>query len=334
MILDSDFTNINDDGQVLAMAAQLHAAKKVNLLGLTIVSGNYWLIQEVANGLKAVERLGIEYKTGVYAGANDPLVHTYETYLYEQQQFGSAQHWVGAYTTPRITAQNVTAPPDGFATHTKPRRQNAVDFIIKSVHKYPGEVSIVAIGPLTNIALALRVDPTIEPLIKEIIIMGGQIAVPGNSYRGAGEFNWWFDAESVQAVLRANISKVIVPLDVTNTVPLIKSVYYQIANHTPSTIITQLYGADNFNRNEGSMFDQIAMAIFYNSSLITNSTTLYVDINACGDDENYGKSVYYTESNVPNSVLKTYQQSKVVFGIDNDAFYALYVDLLTRKVPA
>lgn len=75
------------------------------------------------------------------------------------------------------------------------------------------------------------------------------------------------------------------------------------------------------------------MAVFYNSTLVTNSTILYVDINACLDDQNYSKSIFYMDSNVPNSVLNTYKKSEVVFGIDNDAFYALYVDLMTRNVP-
>jgi inosine-uridine nucleoside N-ribohydrolase len=70
----------------------------------------------------------------------------------------------------------------------------------------------------------MREDPTIIPLIKQIVIMGGQIFAPGNAYNGAGEFNWWMDPEAAQVVLRANVPRLIVPLDVTNTVTLPQSV--------------------------------------------------------------------------------------------------------------
>ena len=75
MITDPDFSTIGDDGQVDIMAEQLNKKGTLDLLGVTVVTGNNWLRQEVADALKAVERLGIEDKVGVYAGANLPLVH-------------------------------------------------------------------------------------------------------------------------------------------------------------------------------------------------------------------------------------------------------------------
>jgi purine nucleosidase len=84
VILDTDFTTIGDDGKVGVMAAQLHAAKVIELLGITVVAGNGWLDQEVADALKAVERLGIAGTVGVYAGARYPLVHDYKTMMQER----------------------------------------------------------------------------------------------------------------------------------------------------------------------------------------------------------------------------------------------------------
>jgi purine nucleosidase len=72
-----------------------------------------------------------------------------------------------------------------------PPKLNAVDFIIQSIHRYPNQVSILAIAPLTNIALAMRKDPTIIPLIKQIVFMGGQVYAGGNAFNDAGEFNWF-----------------------------------------------------------------------------------------------------------------------------------------------
>ena len=80
---------------------------------------------------------------------------------------------------PTATPSRVSVPwfhPNGFATHTKPAKENAVDFIIETIHQFPHEVTILEIAPPTNLALAMRKDPTIVPLIKQIVTMGvGQI---------------------------------------------------------------------------------------------------------------------------------------------------------------
>src|SRR2546423_14330488 len=87
VILDSDYTTIGDDGQVGVMAMQLHAEGVINLLGITVVAGNQWLPQEVSDALKAVERMGLADKVGVYAGARYPLVHDYKTMAYERDLY-------------------------------------------------------------------------------------------------------------------------------------------------------------------------------------------------------------------------------------------------------
>jgi inosine-uridine nucleoside N-ribohydrolase len=82
VIIDTDFNTIGDDGQVAVMAAQLYAEGTIDLLGFTIASGNEWRDQEVAECLKAVERLGIEDRVQVYVGSQYPLLHDYNSYLY------------------------------------------------------------------------------------------------------------------------------------------------------------------------------------------------------------------------------------------------------------
>jgi inosine-uridine nucleoside N-ribohydrolase len=225
-------------------------------------------------------------------------------------------------------------PPDGFATHTKPAAEDAVSFIIETIHRCPHEVTILAIGPLTNVALAMRLDPTIVPLIKQIVIMGGQIYAPGNAYNGFGEFNWWMDPEAAQVVLRASVSRLIIPLDVTNTVTLPPSVYDQIVKFTPPTIVTQLYrevgpGPGDF------IYDTVAFASFYDPSLdnppnFPPPQDLYVDMPTTFD-ATYGMSKVYTSNPYPS--IPVLSPSKVVFHIDNDRFFKLYADLLTRPVP-
>jgi inosine-uridine nucleoside N-ribohydrolase len=330
VIVDTDFNTMGDDGQVAVMAAQLYAQGAIDLLGFTIVTGNQWRDQEVSDCLKAVERLGIEHRVGVYVGAQYPLLHDYNAFLLEEQLFGKPKDYVGAYSSPQPNPAHLVPPPDGFATHTRPQRESAVEFIIRSVHRYPHQITLLAIGPFTNVALAMRQDPTIVPLLKQIVIMGGQIYAAGNAYNDAGEFNWWMDPEAAQVVLRADVPRVIIPLDVTNLVTLPQSVYNQIINRKPPTIITELYKNDSFSKPGGFIYDTVAFACFYNPSLATDVRTLWVDMNTTFN-QSYGKSIVYSSN--PYPALKTLKPSKVVFHINTAQFFSLYTDLFLRNVP-
>jgi len=336
VIIDTDFNTIGDDGQVAVMAAQLYAQGTIDLLGFTIASGNQWRDQEVSDCLKAVERLGIENLVKVHVGSQYPLLHDYKSYLYEEQLFGPPIDYVGAYAQPQPSPNQIVPPPDGFATHTKPSKIDAVDFIIETIHRFPNEVTILEIAPPTNLAMAIRKDPTIVPLIKQIVTMAGQIYVPGNAYNDNAEFNWWFDPEATQVVLRAAVPHFIIPLDCTNNVPLTKEVFDQIATHQPQTVITELYkqGYEAFFAPNPPyvpyIYDTNALAFFVHPEFATVTKGVWVDINPTFD-QNYGKSIPYTSDPFP--AIGLLQESNVIFAINTAAFYAFYVDLLTRPVP-
>jgi purine nucleosidase len=338
VILDTDFNTISDDGQALAMLAQLDAAGRLDLLGVTIATGNAWLEQETSDALKAVERLGIDRTVGVYVGAKYPLLHDYHSYLYEVATLGPAIDYVGAFSSPPPTSpSDLVAPPDGFATHTRPQQQHAIDFIIEQVRRYPHQVSILEIAPPTNLAMAIRKDPGIVPLIRQVVTMAGQVYVAGNAYDDAAEFNWWTDPEAVQIVLRAAVPKVILPLDLTNTVPLTKAVYQQIADHRPATPITRLFAAA-YAPFFGSgpppfplyIWDTTALAYLVDPTFATATRDLWLDMSTTFD-ANYGKSIVHESDPTPSIPLL--QPSKVVFAFDTARFYAFYADLLTRPVP-
>ena len=337
VIIDTDFNTIGDDGQVAAMAAQLHARGAIEWLGLTVASGNQWLNQGVSDALKAVERLGFENRVKVYAGAPFPLLHDYKSYLQELMLAGPAIDYVGAFASAPVGPQRLVPPPDGFATHTRPADMNAVDFIIETVHRYPHEVTILEIAPPTNLALAIRKDPSIVPLIDKIVTMAGQVYAPGNAYLDMAEFNWWVDPEATQIVLRAAIPHYVIPLDCTNTLALTKEVYLRIAQHQPETVITRLF-RDEFAPFFGSgpppyvpyIFDTAALAFLVDPSLATDVRDLWLDVSTTFD-RNYGKSVVYVSDPYPS--IQLLQRSKVVFKLDNARFYAFYADLLTGPVP-
>jgi inosine-uridine nucleoside N-ribohydrolase len=322
------------------MAAQLQAQGSLKVLGITVVSGNQWLKQGVADALKSVERLGVENRIGVYAGANYALSHDFATIQAEQKQFPGGDGYLGAWNTPEPKSDSdLVAPPDGFATHTKVQSKSAVDFIVDSVKQYPGEVTILAIGPLTNIALATRQHPEIVPLIKQIIYMGGAIDVPGNTTPTA-EFNWWFDPEAAKAVLRLPIKQVVVPLDVTDTVKMDKALYDRVAHDpTKQTIITQLFktlngygfdGKNGFETNPNyttNIWDTLTLAYLMHPSFATQTVDEWVDVDM-SFGANDGKATGYTSS--PPAGL---QKMTVVKRFDNPNFFNFYVDLLTRPVP-
>lgn len=340
VIIDSDYNTLGDDGQLGVMAAQLQAQGSLKVLGITVVSGNQWLKQGVADALKSVERLGVEQQIGVYAGANYALTHDFKTIQRELKEFPSGDGYVGAWSKPEPkSASDLVAPPDGFATHTKVQSQSAIDFIAESVKRYPGEVTILAIGPLTNIALATREHPEIVPLIKQIIYMGGAIDVRGNTTPTA-EFNWWFDPAAAKAVLRLPIKQTVIPLDVTDTVKMDKALYDRVAHdHAKQTIITQLFrtlngygddGKNGFETNPNyttNIWDTLTLAYLMHPSFATQTVEEWVDVDT-GFGADDGKARGYTSSPPPGL-----QKMTVVKRFDNPAFFNFYVDLLTRPVP-
>lgn len=332
IILDTDFSTIGDDGKVGVMAAQLHAQGVVDLLGITVVAGNQWLNQGVADTLKAVERLGIADTVGVYAGARYPLVHDYRNLAQEKALWGVGGSW---YRRPEPADNELVAPLDGFATKTKVQPQHAVNFIIETVKKYPREVTLLAIGPMTNIALAIRMNPEIVPLIKRIVYMAGAFEVPGNT-TPAAEMNVWYDAEAARAVVRQPIDQTFIPLDVTNTVAMNKKIFEQITKN-PDSIIAKLLKSSPFartiqqNPNATSyIYDTLALAYLVDPSYATDVADMWVDVDIAWGP-GYGHTIGYREQQTPPG--NYLQKCKVVRRFDNERFFKLYVDLLTRPVP-
>jgi inosine-uridine nucleoside N-ribohydrolase len=331
MIIDTDFNTIGDDGKVVIMAAQLYAQGTIDLLGVTIVAGNDWLNQETSDALKAVERLGIADKVGVYAGAHNPLVHDYATIMQEKALFGGFIG--GSWNRPEPADDKLTAPLDGFATKAKVQKQHAVDFIIDTVKKYPHEVTILSIGPMTNLALAIRLRPEIVPLIKRVVFIAGAFEVPGNTTLAA-EFNVWFDPEAARIVVRQPLDMTFIPLDVTNTVPMTKDIYEKIIANEDS-IVTKLLKNSVFGRvfeqNTDArpyIYDTLAMGYAVDPTLATDAPDMWIDV-----DTSYGQG-YGRTFGYPQARAAAYmQKAKVVRRFDNERFYQLFIDLLTRPVP-
>src|SRR5436305_12949558 len=178
---------------------------QTEVLGITVVTGDAWLKDEVAHTLRMLEIIG-RTDIPVVPGAEYPLVRRKaETELWEQQ-FGSVP-WLGAWT-PRFyhPPDQLREMPEGNPT-TKPLDEDAAHFLIRMVRKYPNEITIYAGGPMTNMAIAIALDPEFPRLAKELVFMGGSLNPvtddPEFMNTPRHEFNLWFDPEAAHAVLTA-----------------------------------------------------------------------------------------------------------------------------------
>ena len=164
--------------------------------------------------------------------------------------------------------------------------------------------------------------------------LSATLDVPGN-VTPAAEFNGWFDPEAAKIVLREPIEQIIVPLDVTNTVQFTKEHYDRIvSDEAPTTPVTELFKNSSEERfaedpeYQTDVWDTLAVGYLIDPSIVTDMREVWVDM----DDTfgpNYGRSLGYYED-PPAAGL---QKVKFISRIDNDRFWDLYVDLMTRPVP-
>jgi purine nucleosidase len=179
-----------DDALAIAFA---HGHPGIELAGITTVAGNVGLAKTTANALAVCEFIGAA-GTPVTAGCAGPLLRP----AMDARQVHGDSGLGGAVLPPAAAS----AAPG-----------HAIDYIVDTVRAAPGEITLVATGPLTNIALAVRKEPRLADWVREFVIMGG------SSGRGnvtpAAEYNIWADPEAAAAVFRAGWTVIMLGLDVT-----------------------------------------------------------------------------------------------------------------------
>ncbi|GAA0373830.1 nucleoside hydrolase [Bowmanella denitrificans] len=198
-----------DDALAIVMAAN---SPELNVLGLTTVFGNVSVEQATTNALILSEFAG--YDIPVYKGEAVPVTRTpapYADFVHGDDGFG-----------------NINWPESDKQAQT----QHAVDFIIEQVRKYPGEVTLVPLGPLTNIARVLEKAPDVAALVKEVVLMGGAARHCGN-VSPVAEANIMGDPHAADKVFTANWPVVMIGLDVTSQVLLKHDDMQKIAQLNP-----------------------------------------------------------------------------------------------------
>ena len=336
IIIDTDLSHYSDDHEALVMLANLHKQRRVELLGITLVTGNDWLAQLEVDTLKALERLGLANEIPVFRGAEGPLLHSREKFeRHDRELYGAI--YAGAWDRDK----QVQPPPDGLPEHAQVQPVHAVDFIIETVRNNPGEITIAALGPLTNLALALRKAPDIVAGIGRIIYMGGAFFVWGN-VTTAAEFNWWFDAEAAHMVLSEPIRHTVIPLDATDRILFDKSLYdrftrAEYAGHFMATGFLAPKFGQKMKKNPDyrlPVWDALVAAWIAQPELVLEREEYWVSIDT-GQGPGYGRSLAAPVA-TDVSFMKPFrpfssQRAEVILKLDEEKFWQVYEQLLFAR---
>ncbi len=311
-------------------------SQRFEVLGVTTVSGDQWVKEETQHTLRMLE-IAERTDVPVIEGAEFPLLNSKEETERWEALYGKLEYkgcWTDKFEAQRSTIYEEPYHPPDFVPplregepHTKAAPGTAAEFIVRMVHKYPGEVILWAGGPLTNYALALKLDPEVATLAKEFVLMGGGLyankgAIDPGALDARREFNWWFDPEAARIVLRAPWKKLtITPIDISVKTRLSPEIQAAISKaNTPVTRYLDKYSLT------GYMWDEIAGAALIDPSIITGQKQLYMDIDI-DHGASYGKTLFWDSAAKVPPYLRS---ANVQFDIDAEKFYKLYIDLMTR----
>ena len=277
-IIDADTGS--DDAVAILMALR---DPRVEVLGVTVVSGNVPLKQGIINTLSTAELCDVEVK--VFAGSDKPLTRGYRE-LYTLEEF---QAHVQTLSPDSISAQCVHGV-DGMGDigiepkNKKHEEEDAIDYLVNSFNNNPNEITLVTLGPLTNIAKAIQKDSSIVDKIKHCYVMGGTSDGTGN-VSAAAEYNIWVDPEAAQIVFNSGLAITMVGWDNSykyamlkdkeiNDLKSLNSKYADFCVDIQKTLIELTYASYGFYGFD--LPDPITMAIALDNDIILESQQLHV----------------------------------------------------------
>ncbi len=320
VIIDTDPGT--DDAMAILLALN---SPEFKVEALTVPAGNVeeWLGLE--NALKIVSLAG-RCDVVVAGGATHPL----------NQKLITAQFWHG-----KNGLANVELPP----SKCKADPRFGPDLIIEMVHKYPHEITLIPVGPLTNIALAVSKDPSIVSLVKDIVIMGGSIT--GGNVNGAAEANVYNDPEAAQIVFNAGWMVTMVGSDVGERTLITRKYLAELqSSHGPQSDFIAKIADFYLNRSEKSgyagaaMYDPLAVGIALDPTLGTLKE-MHVDVETKGEftrGETVANRMGSNENNVLHGdhyeiegVIELKPNARVCLASDADRFLQLFVSRIRGK---
>jgi purine nucleosidase len=262
----------------------------------------------------------------IAAGAQHPLF----------QKLITAEFWHG-----KNGLANIELP----ASKCKVDGRFGPDLIIQMVHASPHEITLVPVGPLTNIALAVLKDPTIVPLVKEVVIMGGSIG--GGNVNAAAEANIYNDPEAAQIVFQAGWPLTMVGLDVGDKTLFSRKHLAQLAQtHGPiNDFMVQITGflvdlSEKFGSGGTPMYDPLAVGVAIDATLV-KAPEMHVDVEMRGDFTR-GETVANRRGYVERNVLhgdryviegadKVEPNARVCVDVDAERFLQLFISRIRGK---
>jgi uncharacterized protein (TIGR02246 family) len=299
-----------------------------DVFGITVMTGDQWRDEEVAHTLRLLEIIG-RTDIPVIPGAAFPLVNSKEEIAQWEKRFGKVVYQ-GAWNhgKPVHGPTEIPPMPEGAPT-TKALNEDAAHFLVRMVREHPHEITIYEGGPLTNLALALAIDPEFASLAKELILMGGSIHPVTDDAEFTAtphrEFNLWMDPEASRRTLRAPWPRVVVTtVDISVKTRMDKALTAEIAKGTsPSAQYVAKYAEESF------LWDELAAAAWLDPSIITRTKKLYMDV-SIDHGPTYGDTLVWEPSQKPTI---SGPPVEVQEDLDEPKFYKEFVELMTRSTP-
>jgi len=320
VIIDTDPGT--DDAMAILLALN---SPELKVEAITVVPGNVDGKQGLENALKLVSVAG-RCDVPVAAGAQHPLM----------QKLYTAQYWHG-----KNGLADLELPP----SKCKVDSRFGPDLIIELVHKYPHEVTLVPVGPLTNIALAVSKDPSIVKLVKDIVIMGGSIS--GGNVDGAAEANIFGDPEAAQIVFTAGWRVTMVGSDVGERTLMTRKHLTELeAGHGPQNDVVTGIAKFYIERSEkngwdgAAMYDPLAVAVVIDPTLV-KWKEMHVDVETKGEytrGETVANRMGENEKNVLHGdhyEIEGYDvlqpNARVCLSSDAERFLAMFIGRIKGK---
>jgi purine nucleosidase len=332
VVIDQDGSGPGGSNQMAMMV--LLQSPQVQVLGITMVSGNAWEPEEVQHTLRMLELI---HRTDVpvVPGAVFPLMRTEREAKIDAQLYGTFP-WYGAWgdlalkTSAQAYHAAMVVPKlvEGEPT-TKALSEDAAHFLIRQVRAHPHEVTIYAAGPQKNIANAVSIDPEFAGLTKGIVIMGGSMSPRTDDPEFANsprhEFNFWFDPEAAHVVFRADWPRVdLTTVDISVKTQFTKEMLKEIAaTKQPAGEYLEKYTGEFYY-----LWDELAAAAWLDPTIITAEKMLYVDVDVVRGPE-YGNTLTWSEEFRPQAMKDAgVKPVHVQMELDSAKFNRMFVELM------
>ena len=304
-------------------------APDTDILGIAVLTGDQWRDEEIQHTLRLLEIVG-RPEIPVLPGAVFPLISSKE-YIAKWETLYGKISYQGAWNYGRVVHGPYEIPEmlEG-APSIKASQEAAASFMVRMVRQYPHQLTIYAAGPMTDLAVALALDPHVAELTRELIVMGGSISpVTSDPQFGPAprrEFNFWMDPEAAHAVLHAHWPRIVLTtVDISVKTRMDKSVIDRVAQgKTPAAQYVVKYAEGSY------LWDELAAVAWLDPGVITKSRRLYVDV-SIDHGATYGETLAWAPGEQPGMGE---QEVEVLDELDKPRFYDKFVELLIRPTPA